>query len=107
MERNHRFTDRTRVILFLNDGESMASIARFLFMDKASVRNYKKHYDEGGLEKLVNDHYVDRISFLNDQLNDQEKEKLEIELESRIYPTPNLLLIMSGANLESSIQWEV
>lgn len=87
-ERNRKFADRIRVILLLDDGESIKDIARFLFMDEGSVRNYQKRYEEGGIEKLVNDHYVGRSAYLSDE----QQILLTLELESRVYPTTKSII---------------
>ena len=47
-----KYADRIRVILLLDSGESSSDIARFLFLNESTVRNYEKRYKEGGLEKL-------------------------------------------------------
>ncbi len=54
-----------------------------LFMDEGSVRNYRKRYEEGGIERLVNDHYIGRKAFLTDE----QQLLLMLELESKVYPT--------------------
>ena len=56
IEDNRRFADRIRTILLVDDGEPMNKIAKFLFLDDGTVRNWKKRYEEGGIEKLLNDH---------------------------------------------------
>ena len=55
LEKNRKFADRIRVILLLDIGESSSDIAKFLFLDESTIRNYERRYEEGGLEKLVND----------------------------------------------------
>ena len=83
LERNRKRADRIRVVLLLDVGESVADIAKFLFLDEATVRNYKIRYDEGGLKKLVSDNHTGRMSFLSEE----QREKLILELESKVYPT--------------------
>ena len=65
LERNRRFAERIKTILLLDKGESVSEIAKFLFLDEGTVRNYSRRFKEGGLEKLVNDHYIGRSSFLS------------------------------------------
>ena len=50
---------------------------------KRTTRNYERRYEEGGLEKLVNDYYMGRSSYLSSE----EQSKLIVELESKIYLT--------------------
>ena len=61
-ERERKFADRLRVILLIDDGRRYQDIAAFLFLDEKTVSNWKERYEEGGVEKLVNDHYVGRVS---------------------------------------------
>lgn len=60
LEGNRKFADRIRVLLLLDSGEISSDIARFLFLDESTIRNYKRKYKEGGIEKLVNDYYEGR-----------------------------------------------
>ena len=88
LERNRKFADRIRVILLLDTGETSSDIARFLFLDESTVRNYEKRYKEGGLEKLVNDYYMGRSSYLSSE----EQSKLIVELESKVYLTTKSII---------------
>lgn len=83
LERSRKYADRIRVILLLDQGKPARQIAEFLFMDEGSVRNYSLRYETGGLERLVNDHYIGRKSFLTEE----QQTLLILELESKIYPT--------------------
>jgi transposase len=82
-ENNRRYADRIRTVILIDDGESMADIARFLFLDEGTARNWKKRYEDGGIEKLLNDHYVGRMALLDDC----QQSLLLDELSSRVYPT--------------------
>ena len=64
-ERERKFADRIRVVLLIDEGRKYRDIANFLFLDEKTVLNWKRRYEEGGIEKLVNDHYMGRISFLD------------------------------------------
>ena len=88
IEGNRKFADRIRVILLLDQGKSARQIAEFLFMDEGSIRNYRKRYEEGGIEKLVNDHYIGRKAFLSEE----QQTLLMLELESKVYPTTKSIL---------------
>ena len=83
LEKNRRRAERIKVILLLDIGESVANIAKFLFLDETTVRNYKIRYDEGGLKKLTNNNHTGRRPYLSEK---QQKE-LSLELESKIYPS--------------------
>lgn len=88
LERSRKYADRIRVILLLDDGEAVSDIARFLFLDDGSVRNYRRRYEEGGLEKLVNDHYIGRKAYLLEE----QQTLLMFELESKVYPTTKSII---------------
>lgn len=82
-ESNRRYADRIRVVLLIDAGEALVDIARFLFLDEGTVRNWRRRYEEGGIEKLLNDHYVGRVALLNEQ----QLSELSDELSSSVYPT--------------------
>ena len=88
LEKNRKYADRIRVILLLNLGESSSDIARFLFLDEGTVRNYKNRYTEGSLERLLNDNHTGRSSYLSPK----EQKELIVELESKIYPTTKSII---------------
>ena len=87
-ESNRRYADRIRVILLIDDGKNLTDIAEFLFLDEGTVRNWRRRYEEGGIEKLLNDYYMGRSSLLSD---DQVSELID-ELSSKVYPTTKSLI---------------
>ena len=89
LEKNRKFADRIRVILLLDIGESSSDIAKFLFLDESTIRNYERRYEEGGLEKLVNDYYIGRSSYLSIE----EQSQLTGELETKVYPTTKSVIL--------------
>jgi len=80
-EDKRKYADRIRVILLLDQGETYANIAKFLFLDEGTIANYKRRYEVGGLEGLIIDEYWGRKSFLTEE----EKRKLTTHLEGKIY----------------------
>jgi transposase len=80
VERHAKYSDRIKVILLLDDGERYADIARFLFLDEGTIRNYRKRYVEGGILRLVTDIYSGKRC----HLTDKEKEQLSNYLQSKI-----------------------
>lgn len=83
IERERKFADRIRVILLIDEGRRHQDIAAFLFLDEKTIANWKKRYEEGGVEKLVNDHYMGRICLLTeDQII-----KLSQKIAAEVYPT--------------------
>jgi DNA-binding NarL/FixJ family response regulator len=57
VERHAKYSDRIKTILLLDDGEKYSDIAKFLFLDEGTIRNYRKRYVEGGVFGLVTDIY--------------------------------------------------
>jgi len=88
LERSRRYADRIRVILLLDDGETHKDIAKFLFLDQGTIRNYRKRYKEGGLEGLINDNYTGRKSFLSSK----DESILTNDLQSRIFATTKAVI---------------
>lgn len=58
VEHHAKYSDRIETILLLDDCEKFADIAKFLFLDEGTIRNYRKRYVEGGILGLVVDTYV-------------------------------------------------
>lgn len=88
IEREKKFADRIRIILLLDQGKSATQIAEFFFLDEGTIRNYKKRYLEGGIEKLLNDHYIGRLALLSEK----DQALLISELESNVYPTTKSII---------------
>ena len=55
LEHNKKFADRIKTILLLDQGWSPNKIAEALFIDDSTVRRYRKAYELGGLEELIED----------------------------------------------------
>ena len=81
IERSKRYADRIRVILLLDDDQTYKNIAKFLFIDEASIANYRKRYIEGGLEALILDEYCTKRT----KLNEFEELQLAADLDERIF----------------------
>lgn len=101
IEDNRRYAERIKTILLVDDGKQMKQIAEFLFLDDGTVRNWKKRYEEGGIEKLLNDHYMGRVSMLDEA----QLVELAEELESKIYLTTTEIIsfVKSKFGVEYSI----
>ena len=89
IERERKFADRIRVLLLLDEGQKYQDIAKFLFIDEKTIVNWKCRYEEGGIEKLVNDHYLGRVSLLEPH----QIKQLKQQLESRVFPTTQAVVI--------------
>lgn len=89
LEKNRKYADRIRVILLLDFGESASDIAKFLFLNETTVRNYGSRYKQGGLEGLFIDYHIGRSSYLSQE----EQRELSVELGSKIYPTTKSVIL--------------
>lgn len=88
IEREKKFADRIRIVLLLDEGESPSVIARYFFIDVGTIRNYKNRYVEGGLDRLVNDHYIGRRK----HLSDDEESRLAAHLNTKVFPTTQSII---------------
>ena len=80
-ERYRKHADRIRIILLLDQGKKYKDIRDFYFIDEGTIRNWRKRYVEGGIERLMNDQWnVKRC-----RLSPTELELLSIHLESHTY----------------------
>ena len=87
LERFRRYADRIRVILLLDQGKTYKSIASYLFIDEATIANYRKRYKKGGLEGLIDD-YGGRKSMLTEE----ELTILDSELQGKIFLTTDAII---------------
>jgi len=55
LERDTRYSDRIRAILYLSMGMGYGEVAEILFCDERSIRRYEERYFRGGLECLLGD----------------------------------------------------
>lgn len=68
-ERYRKKAERIKVILLLDEGKKYKHICDFLFIDEGTIRNWRKRYKEGGLERLFNDQWnVKKCSLTPEQL---------------------------------------
>ena len=88
LERNRKYADRIRIILLLDKGEPVSKIAEYFYLTDNSVRNYKNRYTEDGLEGLFIDYQIGRSSYLSQE----ERQKLILALELKIYPTTKAII---------------
>ena len=64
-ERFRRYAHRLRVILLLDDVKTYKSISEHLFVDQATIANYRRRYLDGEIEALINDDYLGRKAMLS------------------------------------------
>ena len=53
-----KYADRIRTILLLDQGWSIERIAEALFISHSSIHRYRKSYEQGGIEQLIQDGYL-------------------------------------------------
>lgn len=80
-EKYKKHADRIRVILLLDDDWLYKNISAAYFLDEGTIRNWRKRFIEGGLERLMNDQYKAKSSMLSPS----QLKKLEKHLEQNIY----------------------
>ncbi|MEI8285277.1 MAG: IS630 family transposase [bacterium] len=83
LEDKSRYADRIKAILLLDSGYTAAKVAELLLMDEKSVGNYRRRYEDGGLEELCVDEYDGKSC----RLDESQLDELEKELRSKIYLT--------------------
>jgi transposase len=60
-----RHRDRIRVVLALAEGFSPSQLSKIFLLDADTIRRYFRLYQEGGINGLLEIHYVGRSSFLS------------------------------------------
>ena len=81
--KSKREADRIKTILLLNQGYSYEETARILLLDDSTVRTYYQEYQQGGLDKLIEDYYVGKQS----TLTSRQEHFLKLHLRVRTYLT--------------------
>lgn len=89
MEDKRRYADRIKALLLLDEGMSASKIAAILLLDEKSIRNYKKRYEQGGVDQLCNDNYQGSLSYLNNE----EQQELQNHLREQLYPNTAAIIV--------------
>lgn len=71
-ERNARYADRIKTILWRDEGRTIQEIARLLFLDQKTPRHWERVYHEKGFEALLSDDYKPYTG----KLTDEQKQEL-------------------------------
>ena len=82
-EDQRRYADRVKAVLLLDSGWSVNDISEALLLDDKSIRNYKKLYEEGGIDRLCCDEL--KGSFC--RMSGHELEEFRKHLEDNLYST--------------------
>lgn len=75
--------DRIKAILFLNQGFSYEETARLLMLDETTIRRYKKEFEKGGVDELLENNYSGSEPYLSVQ----QQEKLTLYLKDNTLQT--------------------
>lgn len=97
-----RGADRVRVILHLDDGLSYAAAARALFLDETTAAEWKKRYEEGGLERLLYDAHQGRAALLSEAQQNELAQLLEQKIYSRTSDVVKLVKEQFGVTFSRS-----
>ena len=81
LERDHCLADRIKTILLLDDGLSYSHIAKVLFLDDQTIRNYEKTYSQYGISKLLKTSYKGGES----KLSPKQEAELKDHVEKKTY----------------------
>jgi transposase len=73
--------DRIKTIISLARGYSYSEVAEILLLDEATIREYSKKYESGGLNELLANYYKP----YEGNLSKEEIEILRTELDSKIF----------------------
>jgi len=101
LERDTRYSDRIRAILYLSMGMGYGEVAEILFCDERSIRRYEERYFRGGLECLLGDGRGGSEA----KLSDAQVEDLRKELKKKVYRTTKAIksLIFEKFSVEYSL----
>ena len=78
---HNRKADRIKSILLLDQGYSFSEIANILLLDESTIRRYKKAYDIGGFEELIENGYTGGKT----KLTSSQEMELTTHLQDHIY----------------------
>lgn len=81
--KNKRDADRIKAIYSLAIGHSISQVASVLMIDEETLRNYKNHYEQGGVPQLLKKGHKGGLC----RLSDPEIELLIQELQTTIHLT--------------------
>ncbi|MFH1882144.1 MAG: helix-turn-helix domain-containing protein [Planctomycetota bacterium] len=79
--RDKRQADRVKAVIALSRGWSSAQVAEILLFDEKTSRHYFEHYQQGGLQALLDDNY----SGAEAKLDEHQMSELEGYLEALFY----------------------
>ena len=83
MAKSKSDADRIKAVYSLAVGHSIAQVASILMIDEETLRNYKNHYEKGGITELLANNHKGSMC----RLSKAEIDELKTELEATIYLT--------------------
>ena len=84
-QRDRRFADRLKAIVWLGSGWSVAQVAEALFIDETTVRNWLEKYRQGGETELLAIHDQGK----EPSLTDEQQHELAKHLDENTYLDSN------------------
>lgn len=88
LQKNKRAADRIKAVYLLSRGKTPREIAEVLMLDEDSIGNYRKRYEQGGVEALLKDNYLGSEGMLNCA----ELGELSAHLEAETYLTVEAII---------------
>jgi transposase len=82
-ERERRFADKIKSVLLIDKGWSYEQVAEVLLLDDSTVRNYLTQFTSGGVDSLLKDYFVGKVS----KLSLEEEVNLVTHLTEQLYST--------------------
>lgn len=81
MEDKRRYADRIKALLAWDSGWTLTQISEVLLLDEKTIRNYRKLYEDGGVDRLC----CDELKGSSCYLSEQELEELKSHLRATVY----------------------
>lgn len=88
LTKNKRAADRIKAVYLLSRGKTPREIAEVLMLDEDSIGNYRKRYEQGGVEALLKDNYLGSEAMLSCS----ELEELSAHLGTETYLTVEAII---------------
>lgn len=81
MEDKRRYADRIKALLAWDSGWTLEEISEVLLLDEKTIRNYRKLYEEDGIDRLCCDELPGSVC----RLSEQQLGDLECQLRANVY----------------------
>lgn len=99
-ESERRCADKIKSVLLIDKGWSYEQVAEVLLLDDSTVRNYLTQFTSGGLDSLLKDHFVGKVS----KLSKVDEAELIVHLKEHLYSTTKEVVAYVEARFGISYQ---